>query len=418
MEVLMVMVLLAVAIAVWAYFKAPSNPTDKSVRTTVKTTRSPAHTRPPPVPSPAVAAPRAPPAPVAAPVVPPQPVVAAPAPIVTGAPDEVPAEATAPAEAVVEAAPVPQELANFKPLEPEEMDDQRRDMLLDSLRRVPRPSRSFHRLASPDMVDEATSTELGVIVSAEPQIAARVLATVNSPLFQLQRPVVHLGQAITFLGLNSVRAICLRYMLEETFTAKSFEQKRLFDAIWHASTIAGELCLRLAQRLNLPEPGALLGPMVLDFLGRFGCAALMPQEMALAVAAASPIKRMQAEQQSIGLASPALTQMLLREWGLPQPIIDEVVGIDAVMLTPADPVLHAARDTRWGLSWFCARLAERIALNGDQLDLATVTAPGTPEFHHFSSYLALPLLARLPEVVQAPDMVRLVQTLRAPAKPA
>jgi len=411
MDVLLVMVLLAVAIAVWAFFKSPSHPTDKPGRPSgkVPASRAPAPLAPRPVAAPPARSPAVAP-------VPPAPVPPAATTPVAPADADVQAAQAAPEEtAVTEIDAIPDELANFKPLVPEELDEQRRSVLLDSLRRVPRPSRSFHRLASPDMVSEATSAELGVIVSAEPQVAARVLSTVNSPLFQLQRPVVHLGQAITFLGLNSVRAICLRYMLEETFTAKSFEQKRLFDAIWHASTIAGELCLRLAQKLGMPEPGALLGPVVLDFLGRFGCAALMPQDVALAVAAATPIRRMEAEQQAIGLAAPALTVMLLREWNLPEPIIDEVIGIDAVMQTPADAA-HAERDARWGLSWFCARLAERIAMHGDHLDLATVTAPGTPEFHFFRSYLALPQLARLPEVLQAPDIVRLVQALRAPAR--
>jgi len=434
MDVWLVLVLLAVALAVWAFFKAPAHRKDEARRTAGN--RPGARAAAPRAPAPRPAAPVAPPpAPLASPA-PTPPAAGAVKPTPAVAPPQPPAQAqplplqpveaataTDPAAAedatVTAAEPVPEELANFVTASPEDMDNERRAMLLDSLRRVPRPSRAFHRLASPDMVSDATSAELGVIVSAEPQVAAKVLATVNSPLFQLQRPVVHLGQAITFLGLNSVRAICLRYMLEETFSAKSFEQKRLFDSIWHASTIAGELCLRLAQKLGFPEPGALLGPMVLDFLGRFGCAALMPQDSALAVANASLLKRMTAEQQSIGVAAPALTVMLLREWNLPESILEEVIGIDAVMQHPAAPLdpanpAAAARDARRGLSWFCARLAERIALQGDQLDLAGATAPGTPEFHHFRSYLALPQLARLPEVLQAPDIVRLIQGMRAP----
>lgn len=46
-----------------------------------------------------------------------------------------------------------------------------------------------------------------------------MLAAVNSPAYGLGRPVAGVGQAVTFMGLNSVRAICMQYALMQAFQA-------------------------------------------------------------------------------------------------------------------------------------------------------------------------------------------------------
>ena len=76
---------------------------------------------------------------------------------------------------------------------------------------------------------------------SEPLIAAKVLSTVNSPLYGLHRPVTNIGQAVTFLGISSVRSLCLQYMLAEAFKPTQAEAQKAFDAIWKASAIASEL---------------------------------------------------------------------------------------------------------------------------------------------------------------------------------
>jgi hypothetical protein len=133
------------------------------------------------------------------------------------------------------------------------------------------------------------SADLSELVMGEPLIAAKVLATVNGAFYGLHKPVTSIGQAVTFLGINTVRSICLQYMLAEAFKPKLAEAQQAFDRIWKASAVASEMAvrlgkaLRLGQCLLLPflEAGLvtlflpLLQPVVacllvdlLDFLGR------------------------------------------------------------------------------------------------------------------------------------------------------
>ena len=84
----------------------------------------------------------------------------------------------------------------------------------------------MQQLLSPEFVARASSTELSELVMAEPLIAAKVLSTVNSPFYALQKPVTNIGQAVTFLGINTVRSICLQYMLAEAFKPKLAESQK------------------------------------------------------------------------------------------------------------------------------------------------------------------------------------------------
>ncbi len=327
---------------------------------------------------------------------------AAPAPVAEAPPDTIP---------MAEPSPVPPALQAFYRRQADELMPAQRDSLLEQLRNIPRPPRALHRLISPEFLSQASSNELAELVGAEPVIAAKVMSLVNSPMYQLKTPVTSIGQAVTFLGLNSVRAICMRYMLEESFTPKSPELRTLFNELWHASSVASELCARLSQRLNLPDSGALLTQMVLSFLGRFATAALLPPELAQRLARMELLPRSVAEQEFLGLSAVGLTELLLREWSLPPGLAVDVCAVDAVLTTPPNPE-DAARDARLALCYLCARLGEQLALNDTPPDLSRVLDSSKPEFHHLNAYLRLPQLKRLPELLQSADIVRLMLTLR------
>src|SRR6218665_299734 len=173
------------------------------------------------------------------------------------------------ADTVAPAAGIPAERAGFQLVNVEALPAAHLQSLLTELRSMPRPPRALHQLVSPEFLGKASSAELSELVMGEPVVAARVVATVNSPFYGLQRPVSSIGQAVTFLGLNSVRGICLQYMLDESFKAGDPALKKHFDDLWRASSIASELCLNLAQKLQLAEPGVLATQLVLSFLGRF-----------------------------------------------------------------------------------------------------------------------------------------------------
>lgn len=299
----------------------------------------------------------------------------------------------------------PAALAGFQILRAESLDAARKEALVAELRRIPRPPPALQKFLSREFMTTATSTELSAMVMSEPQMAAKVLATVNSPLFALKTPVSSIGQAVTFMGFNTVRSIGLQYMRNESFKAGSPELNKIFAGIWASSALASELCARLAKKLDLPDQGALATQMVLSFIGQLATCSLLPAEVALSTAKLGFLERVRLEQEKLSLGSAAMGGLLMAEWGLPPSIIDSVQAIDHVLVTPA-AMASGPDGAQAALSFLCARLGERLA-QGSLPDLADLdlAAEGDPDLFHCRTYLGTPALARLPDHLRAPDLL-------------
>lgn len=350
------------------------------------------------------------------------------APATTPEPAPRPAPMPAPIPVPLPEAPPPDGLLQFMWTDASTLRPTRLDALVAALRHIPRPPAALHKLLSPHFLDQASSGELSELISGEAQIAAKVLATVNSPAYGLQQPVASIGHAVTFLGLNTVRGICLQYLLDDAFKAQDPVLQKTHARLWRASALASELCGRLAPRLGLAEPGALVAQVLLSFLGHVTTATLMRQQ------AGSPppdglLARIHWSQERLGLGASEIGGLLLREWGLPPAIVDEVTAIDRMVVTPAG-TLPPARAQRLAVAYFCARLGERLALAADNLqrdlpgdlplDLASPDplADAGPDGYHLRSHLASPALARLADHLRAPAVANpVLGLLRAAGQP-
>ena len=320
-----------------------------------------------------------------------------------------PLPATLPARPPRAFAALPAALAQFKLLRRETLPVPAIASLLLRLDQIPRPPLSLQKLLSPAFLESANSGALSDLIMAEAQIAARVLATVNSPLYGLKRPVASVGQAVTFLGLNSVRAICLHYMLDDSFKTSNPDRRKRFELVLRASSLSSALCSRLAQKLELPEQGALVTQSVLSFLGQLAMTALLPTTGPAWGPHADLLARTEAEQSTLGLGAAEVGALLMQSWQLPASIVDNVRDIDSLLVAPAD-TQDPCRGSRLALCYLCARLGERLA-QGQLADLAGFDLAGdvSLDLWHLQGYLDAPALARLPELLQSPAVLQAVQ---------
>lgn len=345
----------------------------------------------------------------------PQPLPVAPLPAAAGATprsaSRTPAT-TAPAAALSPSkTPLPAELQGFAWTVEAELDSGRRDTLLAAVRGIPRPPRSMQQLLSPEFLANASSADLSELVMGEPLIAAKVLATVNSPVYGLQKPVTHIGQAVTFLGINTVRSICLQYMLAEAFKPKLAEAQQAFDRIWRASAIASELAVRLGKALQLPQQGALATQVVLGFVGQLATASLIPPAGLAPWLARNRLERARLEQELLGLSASEIGAVLMQSWDLPASLVADVADSGRLLVTPPHTV-DPERLPSLAMAYLCTRLGERLALRQlDVLDGYDPAADEAPDMHHLRAALAHPALARLGEALQAPELLAAVRLM-------
>jgi HD-like signal output (HDOD) protein len=311
--------------------------------------------------------------------------------------------AQAPAAAPPEQ-PLPPELANFRWRAETELDAEHRATMIAAVRGIPRPPRSMQQLLSPEFVATAGSAELSDLVMGEPLIAARVISTVNAPFYGLHRPVTNIGQAVTFLGMNSVRGICLQYMLAEAFKPTLANTQKAFDVIWKASAIASELAVRLGKALNLPEQGSLSTQVVLSFVGQLATASLIPPSELGRWLASGRLERARLEQDLLGLNACEIGALLMKTWELPTSLVGEVSAMGRQLVTPylaTDP----ARAPRLALGYLCARLGERLALGQMRgLEGYELRQDQGADTHHLRASLSHPALARLEQALASPDV--------------
>jgi HD-like signal output (HDOD) protein len=323
----------------------------------------------------------------------PVPAAAHPPPVADPAPKPAAEPSTAPAV-----------LTHFSLQRAADLPEERRQAYVTAFKDIPRPPKLLHRLLSPDFVNEASSTQLVDLIVGEPLIASKVLTTINSPMYGLKAPVSSIGQAVTYLGLNTVRGLCLQYILIASFKADSAERKLRLDTAWNASALASELTQQLSQRLGFDDRGSLVSSVVLSFLGRLATTASMSPEQLAAIPAHGLLDRAIAEQKTLGLCASQIGRLLMNDWGLPETIANDAAEIDAVLLTPSSG-FDAERGSRLALCYLCARLGERLA-EGTLSDLYTfdLHPESDAEMYHLQGYLAHPKLARLVQVVQSQEV--------------
>ncbi len=314
-------------------------------------------------------------------------------------------------ESMAVAGPVPDVLRNFQLVRHAELPQEQVQTLLERLRVIPRPPHALHKLVSAQFLADATSTQLGELMMGEPQIAAKVLAVVNSPMYGLSKPLSSVGHAATFLGTTTVRGLCLQYMLNNAMAAPGPQTRALFDTSWNASALAGEMCFKLAQMLGFGDSGALITHVVLSHLGQLATYTLLPADQANACAKLGWLERATLQQAELGLSAAEIGSLLMREWGLPDHIVEDVRAIDLVALTAMDTAT-ATRRHNAVLCFLCIRLGEMLA-SGELQDLQSfdLRQCDRPEFYYLRAYLDHPRLLRLPDYLHSPELTAGVSTM-------
>ena len=90
---------------------------------------------------------------------------------------------------------------------------------------------------------------LGGIVQTDPTISARIVNVANSAMFGSPIKIESIAQAITRIGLNSVRAIVMSVVMRNLFTPKNALTKKYMIAFYEHSIRIGVICYVLAKHL-------------------------------------------------------------------------------------------------------------------------------------------------------------------------
>ncbi|MBI4324710.1 MAG: HDOD domain-containing protein [Chloroflexi bacterium] len=196
-----------------------------------------------------------------------------------------------------------------------------------------------HVLALPSMPDlylelleelrqeEPSVQRIGQIISRDLGMSAKILQFVNSAFQGRTHPAGGMEEAVTFLGIETIKALVLSLQIFSLYSHASIEGFS-FSELWTHSWTTGVLARRIAEAENFPAreaDQAFLAGLLHD-VGKLVLATGMPvqYQTALALRAERQSTLCEAEQTLFGCSHAEVGAYLLGLWGLPVPIVEAV----------------------------------------------------------------------------------------------
>lgn len=188
--------------------------------------------------------------------------------------------------------------------------------------RLPSPKGAALEVFRLSQKEDVTNLEIARAIKADPALSSRIIKAANAPASHQVRPVVSVMDALTVLGLNTVRQMVLALSLVDSNrngACKKFD----YPAFWSHSLLAAITAQKLVFRKGLGSPEEIFVLGLLSQIGALALAAAYPQEYARVLEMASAdggagASLIELEYAEFGLDHNQLTKEMLVDWRLPQ----------------------------------------------------------------------------------------------------
>jgi HD-like signal output (HDOD) protein/CheY-like chemotaxis protein len=199
--------------------------------------------------------------------------------------------------------------------------------LVSRLDRVPSIPSLYAEIVEKLQDPDVGAEEIGEIVLKDLAMTAKILKLVNSAFFGLGREVSNPTDAVTYLGLDTIKSLVLSIHAFSQFDSAKLRGFSI-DALWtHSQKTAG-----LAKEISVLENA---GPKVMDeafvagLLHDIGKLVLASNfaadyDSVLEAAAGRTAALLEAEEQTFGANHAEIGGYLLGLWGLPVPVVEAI----------------------------------------------------------------------------------------------
>ena len=196
--------------------------------------------------------------------------------------------------------------------------------IVGRLASLPSSSSTYPRLVNVMAQADATIDEISAVIASDPALSAKLLQVVNSAFFGLPFKVASVPQAVSYLGLTSLRALVLLSTVfsaaDSCATVEGFSTGRLQR---HSL-----LCARLARSLVIAprsRDDAFTAGLLHD-IGMLALAVGMNKRYSLALRHAERSRRPLAEVETsfLGTSHVAVGAYLADVWGLPDVVVEAI----------------------------------------------------------------------------------------------
>jgi HD-like signal output (HDOD) protein len=168
---------------------------------------------------------------------------------------------------------------------------------------------------------------VGEIISRDVGMTAKILQMVNSAFFGLRRRVSSPKDAVSYLGLETIKSLVLTAKIFSQFDQQKLSRFSL-DSLWHHSMLTGTFAKLVAQMENqdkeVIDDAYMVG--LLHDLGKLVLAQNLTDEYQEALTEALNMNRCiwEVEYERFGTSHAEMAAYLMGLWGLKYPIVEAI----------------------------------------------------------------------------------------------
>lgn len=179
----------------------------------------------------------------------------------------------------------------------------------------------FNLMESPT----AAAEDMGLIISQDPSLTARLLKIVNSPMYSFSSKIDTVSRAVAVVGLRELYSLVVAVSAVKSFSAIPNDVVNM-DTFWRHSIYCGVISRLLAKRCHVLHTERLFIAGLLHDIGSLVIYNRAPDiaKRILEIAEGDEEKLFNAELQEFGFSHAELGGELLKEWTLPESLQEAV----------------------------------------------------------------------------------------------
>lgn len=291
--------------------------------------------------------------------------------------------------------------------------------------RLPSPKGAALQVLNLCKKDDVTNQEVAHAIQADPALSARLIKLANSPLAHQVRPIVSVVDAVTVLGLNTVRQIVLGLSLVESsrnLSCRNFD----YDHFWSHSLLRAIAVKSLASVRYpglIPEEEIFVLGLLAD-VGSLALATVYPQEFSIILGknpARSYAVQVELERAAFGFEHNQLSREMFVDWRMPNVFHESILHFEEPALSKsaegsvewkllnlmhvADFFSRVCLATNHGGEKMMSKLVFKAAKLGVETDvLSTYGDKVVAEWHEWSALFRI-------KVVEVPPIDKLLESI-------
>jgi len=203
------------------------------------------------------------------------------------------------------------------------LSDRKLIKLVTGIKNLPSVPTLYFDLINEFQSDQPTFAKVGEIIGMDVAMTAKILQLVNSAFFSIPHKVSNLNQALSILGLNTIKALVLSVGIFSEYQNRSFSSFSI-EELWQHSIFVGNLSRAIASsaKLNRFEQDEAQMAGILHDVGKL-IQTDIPGFFRL-LSMNTKVPELQIEYHYLGTSHAEIGAYMLSLWGLPSGVIKAV----------------------------------------------------------------------------------------------